>query len=76
MAALIAEDQHQQEEADAYFQRALESIGRTGFQEAETNINFSYAELLKARGDFERAVEYYRAALQSRKTLRRGRDMG
>lgn len=62
VAALIGEAQGHLEEADGFFKQALNWAAKTGFVETLYSINWSYAEVLKARGAFEEAVEYYRTA--------------
>lgn len=64
--ALIEERRANTEVADRIFSRALALLEPAGFEETRDALNFSYAEVLKARGDFEKAVEYYRAAAQHR----------
>ena len=66
VSALIEEEQGHSEEADDLFKRALQWAGKTGFEESLYTINWSYGEVLKQRGAFEEAVEYYRAAAQAR----------
>ena len=63
-AALIEEAQGRTKSADKLFQRALDEIRQTGVEESIRNITFSYAETLKARGEFEKAVEFYRSVAQ------------
>ena len=63
-AALVAEAQGRKEDSDELFQQALALLETGGFEETRHSINFSYAEVLSARGEFERAMQHYRAAAQ------------
>ncbi|HUP27142.1 MAG TPA: hypothetical protein VM409_01815, partial [Chloroflexia bacterium] len=53
------------EAADKLFEGALAQIKQTTLEESIRAICFSYAEVLKARGAYEQAMDYYRAAAQS-----------
>lgn len=65
-SALVQEAMGHTESADDLFRRSLEKINQTSVIETIRSINLSYAEVLQARGDFERAVEHYRNASNSR----------
>ena len=65
-AALVEESRGNREAADRLFQQAIDLINRTGFEDSIYAITFSYADVLKTRGEFEKAVEYYRIAAQTR----------
>jgi tetratricopeptide (TPR) repeat protein len=62
--ALVEEELGNRESADRLFQQALGLLDQTGFDETKHSLSFSYAELLSARGAFEEAMTYYRAAAQ------------
>ncbi|MFL5734607.1 MAG: helix-turn-helix domain-containing protein [Chloroflexia bacterium] len=64
VAALIEEAQGHSKAADDLFRQALDQVGQTGSAETIHTINFSYGDVLKQRGDYERAVEYFQAAAQ------------
>lgn len=64
-AALIQEALSNIERADALFKQALDLVAGSGLVELVHAINFSYGETLNARGEFKRAVEFYRLAAQS-----------
>lgn len=66
MEALVEEEQGNTESADRLFQQALKLLDQAGFEETRHTISFSYAEVLNARGAFEQAMSYYRAAAQFR----------
>jgi tetratricopeptide (TPR) repeat protein len=74
-AAQVAAAQGEWERAAALFQQALATIAETDFSEAAYEINFSYAEALQARGAFEQAMIYYRAAAQQQHRPGRSRPM-
>jgi tetratricopeptide (TPR) repeat protein len=65
-SALVQEAMGHTEAADDLFRRSLDKINQTSVIETIRSINLSYAEVLQARGDFERAVEHYRNASNSR----------
>jgi HTH-type transcriptional regulator, quorum sensing regulator NprR len=71
IAALIEEERGHMAAADGLFLQALDWIGQTGFEETVHAITFSYAEVLQARGNFEQAMEYYRAAARSQQRTAR-----
>jgi tetratricopeptide (TPR) repeat protein len=62
----IAEQQGDQAEADRLFQQALDKVGQTEYAETRHEIIFTYADLLSARGEHQKAASYYRAAAQGR----------
>jgi tetratricopeptide (TPR) repeat protein len=66
ISALVQEAMGHREAADDLFRRSLEKINQTSVIKTIRSINLSYAEVLQARGDFERAVEHYRNASNSR----------
>jgi len=66
MAGLIAEDRGDREAADSYFGQALEYARRSGFEQSEAAISYSYAETLTRRGEHEKATRYYQVALESK----------
>jgi tetratricopeptide (TPR) repeat protein len=66
MEALVQEALGNHEAADRLFHNALKEIGQTTVSETVQMINLSYAEALRARGEFEQAIEYYRNAARPR----------
>lgn len=62
--ALIEEDQGRREAADRLFEQALALIEPAGFEETGHTINLSYAKVLEARGEFEKATSFYRLAAE------------
>ncbi len=52
--------------ADRLFKQAMEKVRDTGFRETIRTIATDYADVLYARGDLERAVEFYRTAAEAR----------
>jgi tetratricopeptide (TPR) repeat protein len=66
VAALIEEERGNPQAADNLFQKALDQVRRTGYEELLHEINFSYGETLSRRGAHEQAVEYYRDAARPR----------
>lgn len=66
MAALIEEDRGNSEIADGLFQQAMTVVRETDFVETWEAITSSYAAVLKARGDYEKAMRFFDIALQSR----------
>jgi tetratricopeptide (TPR) repeat protein len=66
MEALVEEELGNTEAADRLFRQALGLVDQAGFEETKHAISFSYAELLSARGTFEEAMSYYKAAAQYR----------
>jgi tetratricopeptide (TPR) repeat protein len=64
IAALIEEDQGNKEAADRLFEQALALLHTGGFEEVRHALNLSYAIVLQARGDLEKAVSFYRRAAE------------
>lgn len=62
--ALIEEDQGNREAADDLFEQALALLEEAGLEETRYEINMSYAKVLEARGDFEKAVKFYHVAAE------------
>lgn len=66
VAALIEEAQGNSDAADRLFQEALGRVRQTGLEETLGALAFGYADVLKVRGDYKQAMEYYRDAAQTR----------
>jgi tetratricopeptide (TPR) repeat protein len=66
VAAQIEEARGNKDAADRLFKEAIATIEETSFEETRSQIIFSYAELLKGRGEHQLATEYYRLAFESR----------
>lgn len=62
MAALVQEEQGQYGAADGLFEQALALIKPEAFEETRYAISMSYADVLRARGDFRKAAHYYRVS--------------
>ncbi|HKP53166.1 MAG TPA: tetratricopeptide repeat protein [Chloroflexia bacterium] len=63
-AALVEEARDDTQAADQLFARALEELEKVKVKEIKDTLCLSYASVLEARGDYERAVRYYKAAIQ------------
>jgi tetratricopeptide (TPR) repeat protein len=63
-AALIEEGQGKWDIADNYFEQALAVLAQIGLEETKHLIASSYAKVLEARGDFEKAAAFYRMAAE------------
>lgn len=66
VAALIEEARHNRDVADQLFKEAIATIEQTSFEETRSEIIFSYAEVLRGRGEHELAGAYYRMGFESR----------
>jgi len=66
IAGLVEERQGHPAAADTLFQRAVALVTPTGYKETAYDIEFTYAELLTARGEYQPAAAHYRAAAQYR----------
>ncbi len=66
VAGSVAERQDDQTRADTQFQHALNLLEQTEYTETLDAVASSYADVLVARGDHQRANFYYRLAAQSR----------
>jgi tetratricopeptide (TPR) repeat protein len=64
--ALVEEAMGVHRAADQLFERALALVEGTGFERAREAIMRSYADVLKARGDFQNAARYLDQATQVR----------
>jgi tetratricopeptide (TPR) repeat protein len=64
LGALVEEDQGNQEAADLLFERALALVQPAGMEKTRHAVNLGYARVLEARGDFKRAVSFYRIAAE------------
>ena len=62
----IEEDRGNNALAERLFEQAMDKVRDTGFQETIRTIATDYADMLYARGDLERAVEFYRTAAETR----------
>ena len=60
MAALVEEGRGDTQAADSLFDQALGLLAPAGFEETRHTIALSYAKVLDTRGEFERAVKFYR----------------
>jgi tetratricopeptide (TPR) repeat protein len=66
IGALIGEDLGHRQRADQLFGQAISVIEPTGIEETHKEILRSYGEVLKKRGEFERASQYLYKAAQIR----------
>lgn len=66
VAALIEEDRNNTDAADRLFKEAIVTIEQTSIEETRSEIIFNYAKVLKGRGEYELAAEYYRMGFESR----------
>ncbi len=73
MEGLVEEDCGNREAADRLFEQALNLIGPAGFEETRYAVNLSYAKVLQARGEFEKAVAYYQIVSEIHPPNARGR---
>lgn len=64
--ALIEKERGNAELADRLFRQAIQITKNTSLRETLYNISSSYADMLRASGQVEQAVEYYRMAAESR----------
>jgi len=62
VAGLVEERMGQPEAADTLFERAIEVLVPTGYAETAHEVEFAYAELLDARGEYQRASEHFRVS--------------
>lgn len=64
IGALVDEDRGNREAADMLFERALALVQSEGMEKTRHAINLGYAKVLEARGEFKRAVSFYRVAAE------------
>ncbi|MEO8287106.1 MAG: tetratricopeptide repeat protein [Chloroflexota bacterium] len=62
-AALVQEAMGNSQAADLLFTKALDELGPTTLEEERRSIHLSYVAVLEARGDYERAVDHYKAIM-------------
>jgi transcriptional regulator with XRE-family HTH domain len=68
VAAVVAEGQGKSDEADRFFAYAQHLVKQTDLVELAHIIAVAYAEVLEGRGDFQKANEQYRIAVQKAPT--------
>jgi tetratricopeptide (TPR) repeat protein len=66
VAGQVAEHEGRTAEADKLFQQAIDLVDQIGYGEPAYDIEFTYADVLTARGQHEQAAAHYRAALHHR----------
>jgi tetratricopeptide (TPR) repeat protein len=62
--ALVEEDQGNREAADLLFERALALVQPAGMEKTRHAVNLGFARALEGRGEFKRAVSFYRVAAE------------
>jgi tetratricopeptide (TPR) repeat protein len=66
VAGQIEEARNNPDATDRLFKEAIATIEQTSFEETRSEIIFSYADVLKKRGEHKLAGEYYRLGFESR----------